>query len=124
MEEVIEAAILPETVWQAWERAHAKNGEEGLVSGVRSKTTSANAKGFSYQILDVVPGMRFSILWKTLFVRLIFTHTVLPAPRGSEIRYSVRISGFFAWPVRFFLKNKIRNNLRFVLKEFVKQLKS
>jgi len=124
MEEVIEARIPPEAVWQAWEKAHALNGQEGIAPGVRAETKAEGRSGFKYRILDVEPGMRFSILWKSLFVRLIFTHTVMPAPKGSEIRYSAKIQGFFAWPVRFFLGKKIRRNLSFVLKEFAKRLEA
>ncbi len=118
MEEAIEASVPPEAVWQAWEKAHALHGKKEIVSGANGKN------GFKYRILDVEPGIRFSMLWKSLFVHLIFTHMVTPAPRGSEIRYSVKIQGFFAWPVRFFLGKKIRRNLSFVLKEFAKRLES
>ena len=124
MEEIIEVRVPPELVWQAWEKAHALHKEGGIVPGVRAKTKGEGSKGFRYQILDVTPGISFSIRWKTLFVRLIFTHTVTPAPKGSEIRYGVKIRGFFAWPVRYFLGNKIRKNLSFVLKELGKRLET
>jgi hypothetical protein len=117
MEALIESSVKPETVWKAWESAHAIHANGPIVPGKRSKST-----GFKYKILDVVDGVRFSILWKSLFVRMVFTHSVKPAKKGSEIRYSAEIQGFFAWPVRFMLKNKIRKNLTFVLKQFTAQL--
>jgi hypothetical protein len=126
MEERIEARVPPEKVWASWERAHATHSEgvaqPKIVEGQKGVSKALNMKGFRYQLLDVVPGKQFSILWKTLFVRLLFSHSVSPARSGSEIRYSVHIKGPFAWPVRWFLGKKIRQNICLVLKAIVKQL--
>ena len=122
MEEIIEARVLPERVWETWEKAHAAHGQTKLEEGIKGKTQLDGKKGFRYRILDVVPGRSFSILWKTLFVRLIFHHAVRPTSRGCEIRYSFEIKGFFAWPVRRLLGNKIRSNLSLVLKSLARQL--
>lgn len=113
MEEKIETRVSSEKVWASWEKAYHKQ-----------KGTTANEKGkdFKYQVLDVVPGEQFTILWKTLFVRLFFSHRVSPTKWGSEICYSVRIKGPFAWPVRWLLGNKIRQNISLVLKAIVRQL--
>lgn len=121
MEHRIETKVPPIKVWAAWEKAHAAHHQKKIVTGSKGK---AGKKGFKYQILDVVPGKSFSILWKTLFVRLIFTHVVLPTKRGSEIRYSFKIQGPFAWPVRWILGKKIHANLALVLKAIVKQLEN
>ena len=117
MEATIEVRVKPGMVWKAWEKAHAVHADGPLEPGQRAKST-----GFKYRILDVVSGERFSILWKSMFVRMVFTHSVQLAPKGSEIRYTAEIRGLFAWPVRYMLSNKIRKNLAFVLKEFGKQL--
>lgn len=117
MEASIEASVTAETVWRAWEKAHELHANDPIEPGQRAKSS-----GFKYKILDVVPGERFSILWKSLFVRMIFTHSVKTVKRGVEIRYTAEIKGLFAWPVRFLLREKIRKNLSFVLKEFAKQL--
>lgn len=114
MEEMIEARVEPDAVWAMWEKAHAL----GLETGQRGKSK------FKYKILDVQKGESFSILWKTLFVRLIFSHSVKKSVRGSEIRYRVQIKGLFAWPVRWLIGEKIRNNLAEVLKAIVRQLES
>jgi hypothetical protein len=119
MEAIIETRVTADAVWRAWEGAHATHANGPIEPGQRSKST-----GFKYKILDVVQGKRFSILWKSLFVRMIFTHSVKPIKKGSEIRYTAEIKGPFAWPVRFMLRNKIRKNLSFVLKEFTKQLEN
>lgn len=116
MEETIEARVPPETVWEAWEKAHALHGQTGIEPGQKGKSQ------FRYQILDVKKGESFSILWKTLFVRIIFSHSVRPTKRGSEIRYRAQIKGLFAWPVRWLLGNKIKQNISLVLKEIVRQL--
>lgn len=122
MEERIETRVCPQKVWQAWEKAHLHHGGQAIAEGQQGISKGKSAKGFRYEIVDVIPGERFSILWKTLFVRLLFSHFVSPTNRGSEIRYSVRIKGLFAWPVRCFLGNKIRQNIRLVLKTMVSQL--
>jgi hypothetical protein len=115
MEASIETELSPEAIWKAWERAHALHTDGALEEGQRAKRT-----GFKYKILHVVPGVRFSILWKSLFVRMVFTHVVQPSKKGALIRYSAEIKGLFSWPLRFLLRSKIQNNLSFSLKEFVK----
>jgi hypothetical protein len=122
VEEKIETRVSPQKVWASWERAYEKQGE-GVSIQEKEKGVS-KSKGFRYQIYDVVPGKQFSIVWKTLFVRLHFSHLVVPTKWGSEIRYSVQIKGPFAWPVRFFLGNKIRRNIGLVLKAIVRQLEA
>jgi hypothetical protein len=122
MEERIEARVSPEKVWASWERAHEKHGQNEIKEGHKGVSKGLNANGFRYQVLDVVPGKQFSILWKTVFVQLVFSHAVQPTKWGSEIRYSVQIKGPFAWLVRWLLGNKIRRNIRLVLKAIVKQL--
>lgn len=118
MEEMIETSVAPEDVWNAWEKAHALHGQKGIESGQKGKNK------FKYKILDVKKGESFSILWKTLFVRLVFNHSVRPTKRGSVIRYRVQIKGPFAWPVRWLLGNKIKNNISLVLKAIVRQLEN
>ncbi len=122
MEEMIEAKVKPEVVWQAWERAHAQHGQGGLIEGQTGESKAEGKSRFRYKVFDVVPGKQFSIVWKTLFVRLLFSHSVKPTVRGAEIRYNVQIKGPFAWPIRWLLGKKIQNNISHVLKTIVKQL--
>ncbi|MBI3508422.1 MAG: hypothetical protein HY069_02140 [Chlamydiia bacterium] len=110
MEEIIETKVSPQVVWQAWERF--QQGEKG------------RAGAFKYRILQVEPGKSFSILWKTLFVRLIFTHRVELTPTGSKVGYEIQIKGLFAYPVRWLIGNKIRRNTAALLRSFVKQLET
>ncbi len=116
MEEVIQTRVAPRLVWKAWEDAHESRGLGKLSAGQSGKSP------FRYKVLQVVPGESFTIVWKAYFVRLIFRHTVKPAPRGAEIRYDVQIKGFFAWPVRWFLGKKIRSSIYAVLKAMVHRL--
>jgi len=102
----METSVSPAVVWQAWER------------GLEQK------RKFSYEILEVKKGEGFSIRCKALFIRLIFTHTVKPTPRGSEICYKAEIKGFFAWPVRWILGQKIKKNLGMALKAVVYELEN
>lgn len=120
--EIMEARAPPEKVWEIWERAHAKNGQKQIEKGQRAYSKAEGKSQFKYEILEVVPKQKFSILWKTLFVRLIFTHEVQATRRGSEICYQVEIKGPFAWPVRWMLGGKIRQNINLVLRAIVKQL--
>src|SRR5262249_44261923 len=111
MEEQIATTASAEKVWQAWEKTHA--------AGMQGKSGK-----FKYQILDLVPRKRFSIQWKTLFVRLVFDYAVETAGRGALIRYNIRLLGPFAWAVRWLLEGKIRGQLRTMLKTFVRRLES
>ena len=122
MEEKIETRVPPERIWKAWEMAHAKQGGGIIETGQKGQSQAKNGKGFTYEVFDVVKGERFSLVWKTLFVRLIFSHSVVPKKRGSEIRYTIAIRGLFAIPVRWILGNKIRYNISQVLKTMVKRL--
>lgn len=109
-QETIETRVSPKIVWQAWERFQA--GEKG------------KSGAFKYQILEVDPGKSFSILWKTLFARLIFTHCVEPTDQGCRISYRIEIRGIFAYPIRMLIGKKLRKNVAVLLKSFVKQLES
>ena len=108
MEEIIETQVPSTVVWQAWERFQA--GQKG------------RSGAFKYKVLSVDPGKSFSILWKTLFVRLVFVHSVEPLPRGSLIRYQIQIRGIFSLPLKWLIGNKIRKNVSAMLRSFVRQL--
>jgi hypothetical protein len=108
MEERLVTRIEPAKVWAFWERK--------IQSGANGDTP------FRYQIFDIKKGEGFSILWKSLFVHLIFTHSVKPVSLGSEICYGVRVKGFFGLPIRWFLKKRLQANLSVVLKSVVQQL--
>lgn len=118
MEEKIETKVSPDLVWRAWEKVHELHGQTGIEKGQKGKNR------FRYEVLEVIKGERFSILWKTLFVHLIFTHSVAPSFKGSIITYQVTIKGLFALPARWLLGAKIRQNLRTVLESIVRQLES
>src|SRR3990167_973657 len=104
MEKKIFAKVSPEIVWKAWEKAHANYGNEKLQEGLKG-TSQKNGSRFKYQISEVIPGKQFSIIWKTLFVKLHFTHRVSSFMEGSEISYRVQIKGFFSFFVKWLLKN-------------------
>jgi hypothetical protein len=107
MEEQIETRIRPQMVWKAWERVHTQTPEKGKPK---------------FKVFDIKNGESFSILWKSLFVRLIFTHKVEPTQKGSLITYQVAIKGLFAIPVRWLIGKKIQKNVAHVLKSMVKEL--
>jgi hypothetical protein len=113
IESVVQARVSSDRVWQAWKKKHdldAKKGRKGR---------------FAYKILAVSEGESFSILWKSMFAKLIFTQEVKAIqPKKSEIRYRVEICGLFRWPLRYFLRKKIEKNLTLVLQSLVKELES
>jgi hypothetical protein len=120
IESTIQTKVSPQRVWHSWSQTHGM--EKGFAPNQKGALKTHGGSKFSYRILDVHEGESFTILWKSLFVRLIFIHKVTPQAGGSEISYRVQICGFFAWPVRFFLGEKIRRNLSSVLKSLVYQL--
>jgi len=125
MEETLETRVSPETVWQAWERAHALHGKGGgIASGGTGLSKPEKGRGIAYEIMDVVKGERFSIVWKTVFVRLVFRHAVFPKNRGAKIIYSIEIRGLLGAPIRWLLGNKIRSNIRLALKTVVQRLEA
>jgi hypothetical protein len=109
-------------VWQAWVKAHAVHGSGKLVSGSCGHMETKGQKKIPYQIIDVVEGTSFSILWKAMFIRLVFSYRVVPLDFGSEISYDFQMKGSLAWMVRWFLAPKIRANLSHVLKTFIRNL--
>jgi hypothetical protein len=121
IQSTIETKASPQAVWELWQRAHSM--DETFVAGQKGALKGKRRGSFSYRILEVCKGQHFTILWKSLFVRLVFTHAVSPIePEGSLIRYSVRIRGPFAWPMRWLLSGKIQNNLALVLRSISKEL--
>jgi len=122
--EIIEVRASPAAVWQLWERSHAKNGQSQIEKGQRAYARAEGKSQFKYEILDVIPQEKFSVLWKALFVRLIFVHEVKAIKKGSEICYQVEIRGLFSKLLGWMLGKKIRENIRLVLKSIVKQLES
>jgi hypothetical protein len=113
--------VPPAKVWQAWVHAHALRGEGVLREGATGHMGGPNKK-IAYKIENVIAGKCFSIRWKGLCVRFVFHHLVLPFKDGSEIRYDCEIQGLCGWMVRWFLIDRIRTNLKQVLKAFVQKL--
>jgi hypothetical protein len=118
MEETIEVGVTPQQVWEMWGKAHVLHGQKGIEAGQTGKYQ------FRYQILDVKEGESFSILWKTLFVRLVFSHSVKPAQKGAQICYAVSVKGLFAWPVHWLLRKKLKANMAAVLQAMARQLEN
>lgn len=114
--------VPPYKVWQAWERAHAVQNKGSLVSGFKGVMQAPGNKKIPYQILDVIPGKSFSILWNAFLVKFVFMHKVESKGYGSEISYDFKIQGPLGWMVRWLIAPKIRTNLTSTLKSFVKNL--
>jgi hypothetical protein len=110
MEEMIETFVSHTVIWKSWERAHdLQEGKEGK-------------NRFHYKIFDVKKGESFSILWKSLFVRMVFTQSVYPAPQGSRIVYKVQVKGLFGWAVKLLSGKKIKKSVSEALQTLVSKL--
>ncbi len=108
-----ETKVPPALVWRAWNQAHSIDTSLGIPK---------KQGKFSYLICDVKKGEEFSIRWKTLFVRLIFTYRVQPLYTGSQLSYQVQVKGVFGWLVRRMIGKKLQEQLATVLKDMVGQL--
>ncbi len=113
----------PQKVWSAWVQSHVLHCGGTFASGSSGYMQQGKRK-IPYQIIDVVPGKSFSVLWKALFVRFVFLHKVTSSWAGAEIEYDFQIKGPLAWMVRWALSSKINANLSLVLKEFIRQLEA
>ena len=109
MEEQIEVRAPAQKVWDAWERSHTR--------GMQGKSGR-----YRYEITNLVKGERFSMVWKTLFVRMTFHYRVVPVNRGSRILYDVEMGGLFGWLTRRVLGSKIRSQFRSTLQSFARML--
>lgn len=104
----VQTSVPPQIVWISFQKTFSEEkGKSGR---------------FKYRILSVREGESFSLLWKTFFSRMIFTYSVVPHERGSEISTQVEIRGLFSRLLRYFLKNKIQQSLDLSLKELVTRL--
>jgi hypothetical protein len=122
MKASLTTTVPPLRIWTAWQTAHAGAGEEPMHSGQKGVSKKPGLSGFKYQVRQIKEGESFSILWKTFFVRLIFTYAVKPISRGSEVSCFVEVRGPFSWLVRWALGDKIRKNLSQALQAMVRQL--
>ncbi len=113
----IEADLSPETVWRAWARAFELRGLS-LKKGVKSRGI------IGYRILDVVDGVSYAILWKSLLTKLVYTYSVKRQRSGCSIHIHAKPKGFFFWIIRLTLKKKIQRDLQTFLKDFVIALKN
>lgn len=118
MQDSVEVKASPAEVWAAWERAYQRQGGGKMSSGQTLKTEGT--KSLSFRIEDVKEGERFSLLWKSLWLRLCFSHEVVPTKEGSKITYSFAVRGFLSLPVRWLLRKKLSRNLSLVLRSFAK----
>lgn len=107
MEEKIESRASAEKVWAGWAHMHSGQGSSGK---------------FRYRIIDLVPEERFTMVWKSLFIRLLLTYSVYPIGRGSEVGFEVKVKGPFAWATRWILLPKVQKQLREALRMFVRKL--
>jgi len=65
---------------EAWERAHAAHGQGRIESGQKGVSQAQGNLNSNMKCL-IKACESFSIRWTTLFVRLIFTHSVKPAAK-------------------------------------------
>lgn len=120
IQSTVKTKATPQAVWEMWRKIH--NMDETFAVGKKGSLKGRGRAHMKYRILEVSEGKHFSILWKSLFVRLVFTHAVFASLKGAEIRYTVQVKGPLAWPMRFLLGSKIGRNLDLVLQSLSKEL--
>lgn len=123
MKAQLDTELPPSRIWHAWQAAHAIEGQK-MHAGQKGVTQKEGISGFKYQVEKLKEGESFSIRWKTLFVRLVFTYAVKPTPRGSQVSCQVEVRGPFSWLIRKVLGRKIEKNLSQALKTMVRQLET
>ncbi len=117
MKEYITVSASPERIWRLWEEGYRARGEK-LELGSQGRV-----KSLLYSISALTPRVHFSVIWKTFFTKLIFSQSIQPLAEGSRICYEVQIKGFFAFPARWLLKNRIRQQLQTALRMVQSQLR-
>lgn len=118
--------VTPSRIWEHWKKAspfnHWDSASNTMAEDHKGHVVSNKGKAVPYKILEVKEGKSFTICWKALFLRLIFTYQVDPMKNGSNITYSVQIKGIFSLPIRFILRRKIQKSLDEGLRSFVDKL--
>ena len=115
-------------IWKKWKAAqpwnHSNEDSSELSEGKTGHVNSKNKKAVSYKILEVKENESFTIAWKALFIKLIFTYSVEEKQNKSLITYSVKLKGFFAFPVYYLIRNKVKKNLIDGLNSFINQIEN
>jgi len=117
-----------EKVWAKWKSLkpwnHWDEGGSDLKANTKGHVRSKKGKAVPYQILDVKEKESFTVMWKALFVKLIFVYKVISEPSSTIVTYQVNLKGFFALPVYFLIRKKIEKNLKEGLKAFIHQIET
>jgi len=124
----VETNIKSAVIWNKWKKSQPWNnwGKENssLSEGQKGHVNSKDKKAIPYEILEVKENESFTIAWKALFIKLIFTYSVKDLKNTSLITYSVKLKGFFSLPVYYLIKTKIKKNLINGLNSLINQLKN
>lgn len=113
----IKTDLSPKIIWSSWKRAFEFNGSS-LKVGEKGKAA------VRFQILDVIEGKSYTIVWKSLFTKISYTYQVSETQNGSHIQIFANPKGFFFWIVHLTLKKKIQKDLETFLSQFVQALKN
>lgn len=128
VEETSYSSASTQSVWKTWAKANPWNSWEKDKSsfevGREGHVVSKKGKGVPYKIIDIQEGKCFTILWKALFIKLIFHYSVEPEENGSKITYRVSFKGIFFLPFRHLLCKRIKKDIASALKAFVLQVEA
>jgi hypothetical protein len=119
LEEKRNIRIHPEKIWEIWINMYPmlKNSDHKKLHGFIMD------RNISFKICSIIQNQQFTTDWKIgFFTKLSYTYKVLPNTIGSQLIYSVKVSGLFSLPIYFFLKKKLKANLIFSISEFIKNL--
>jgi hypothetical protein len=130
LKENIKTKVAPKKVWKAWadtynwsnKKDHISSKQKGFKSGKKGTVVDSSGRKAGYKIINIEPGKSFTMVWGSIILRMYFCYKVIPQPKGSIISCNVRFGGILVFPVSFFLRKKIRKNLKDSLHQFANQL--
>jgi len=124
----IETNIRSSVIWEKWKNSQPWNNwgqsSSTLSEGQKGHINSNDKRAIPYEILEVKENESFTIAWKALFIKLLFTYSVKDLQGSSLITYSVKLKGFFSIPVYYLIRNKIRKNLTDGINSLINQIKN
>lgn len=125
LEESVETKAPAKKVWQAWSDMYhwkAAGGKRSFYKGKTGYSLGRGGKKVPFEVTDVKKGEEFTTVWKSFLVKMVFRYELKKLPKGALIKCSVRFGGLFGWIAQFFLRKKIRKNLKDSLNQFADQL--
>lgn len=113
-------------VWEAWASMYRFQGPKEKAikfeKGAKGHVLMGKGRPVPFEILDMEKEKFFTIVWKSHFLKLVFTYKVEPKKSGASISCQVRFKGMFSYPLYWILHKKIAKDIEASLIQFVESL--